>query len=146
MPAVSGRYIVCPFCNSKKCKKECKSKKEGGISMYDKIYEIIQSADDFVWGWGMIALLLGTHLFLTVRTGFIQRKTITKGIRLSVAKEEGADGEVSQFGALATALASTIGTGNIIQHQRLTGNRSLTVFCTLSNDYRASKRADSTVF
>ena len=56
MPAVSGRYIVCPFCNSKKCKKECKSKKEGGISMYDKIYEIIQSADDFVWGWGMIAL------------------------------------------------------------------------------------------
>ena len=70
--------------------------------MYDKIYEIIQSADDFVWGWGMIALLLGTHLFLTVRTG------------LSVAKEEGADGEVSQFGALATALASTIGTGNII--------------------------------
>ena len=114
MPAVSGRYIVCPFCNSKKCKKECKSKKEGGISMYDKIYEIIQSADDFVWGWGMIALLLGTHLFLTVRTGFIQRKTITKGIRLSVAKEEGADGEVSQFGALATALASTIGTGNII--------------------------------
>lgn len=37
-----------------------------------------------------------------------------KGIRLSVAKEEGADGEVSQFGALATALASTIGTGNII--------------------------------
>ena len=112
MPAVSGRYIVCPFCNSKKCKKECKSKKEGGISMYDKIYEIIQSADDFVWGWGMIALLLGTHLFLTVRTGLIQRKTITKGIRLSVAKEEGADGEVSQFGALATALASTIGTGN----------------------------------
>ena len=82
--------------------------------MYDKIYEIIQSADDFVWGWGMIALLLGTHLFLTVRTGLIQRKTITKGIRLSVAKEEGADGEVSQFGALATALASTIGTGNII--------------------------------
>ena len=82
--------------------------------MYDKIYSIIQSVDDFVWGWGMIVLLLGTHIFLTIRTGFIQRKTITKGIPLSVAKEEGADGEVSQFGALATALASTIGTGNII--------------------------------
>ena len=82
--------------------------------MYDRIYGVIQSVDDFVWGWGMIALLLGTHLFLTVRTGFIQRKTITKGIPLSVAKEEGADGEVSQFGALTTALASTIGTGNII--------------------------------
>ena len=82
--------------------------------MYDKIYGAIQSVDNFVWGWGMIVLLLGTHIFLTVRTGFIQRKTITKGIPLSVSKEEGADGEVSQFGALATALASTIGTGNII--------------------------------
>ena len=82
--------------------------------MYDKIYSAIQSVDDFVWGWGMIVLLLGTHIFLTIRTGFIQRKTITKGIPLSVSKEESADGEVSQFGALATALASTIGTGNII--------------------------------
>ena len=82
--------------------------------MYDKIYSAIQSVDNFVWGWGMIVLLLGTHIFLTIRTGFIQRKTITKGIPLSVSKEEGADGEVSQFGALATTLASTIGTGNII--------------------------------
>lgn len=82
--------------------------------MYEQIYNAVASVDDFVWGWGMIVLLLGTHLFLTIRTGFIQRKTITKGIPLSVSKEEGADGEVSQFGALATALASTIGTGNII--------------------------------
>ena len=82
--------------------------------MYDKIYSVVQTVDDFVWSWWMIILLLGTHVFLTLRTGFIQRKTITKGIPLSVSKEEGADGEVSQFGALATALASTIGTGNII--------------------------------
>ena len=72
--------------------------------MYEQIYNAVASVDDFVWGWGMIALLLGTHVFLTIRTGFIQRKTITKGIPLSVSKEEGADGEVSQFGALATAL------------------------------------------
>lgn len=82
--------------------------------MYDKIYSIVSSVDDFVWGWWMILLLLGTHLFMTVRTGFIQKKTITRGIPLSVSKEDDADGEVSQFGALATALASTIGTGNII--------------------------------
>ena len=82
--------------------------------MYDKIYSVVQTVDDFVLSWWMIILLLGTHVFLTLRTGFIQRKTITKGIPLSVSKEEGADGEVSQFGALATALASTIGTGNII--------------------------------
>ena len=80
----------------------------------EKFSQLVTWVDGKVWGWGMILLLLGTHLFMTVRTGFIQRKTITKGIRLSVSKEPDADGEVSQFGALATALASTIGTGNII--------------------------------
>ncbi|MDD7348684.1 MAG: sodium:alanine symporter family protein [Clostridiales bacterium] len=80
----------------------------------DKLYSFFQTLDNFVWGWAMIVLLLGTHIFLTIRTKFIQYKTITKGIPLSVAKEEGSDGEVSQFQALATALASTIGTGNII--------------------------------
>ncbi len=80
----------------------------------EKFSQLITWVDGKVWGWRMILLLLGTHLFMTVRTGFIQRKTIIKGIKLSVSKEPDADGEVSQFGALATALASTIGTGNII--------------------------------
>lgn len=80
----------------------------------EKFSQLVTWVDGKVWGWGMILLLLGTHLFMTVRTGFIQRKTITKGIKLSVSKEPDADGEVSQFGVLATALASTIGTGNII--------------------------------
>lgn len=80
----------------------------------EKFSQLVTWVDGKVWGWGMILLLLGTHLFMTVRTGFIQRKTIIKGIKLSVSKEPDADGEVSQFGALATALASTIGTGNII--------------------------------
>ena len=80
----------------------------------EKFSQLVTWMDGKVWGWGMILLLLGTHLFMTVRTGFIQRKTITKGIKLSVSKEPDADGEVSQFGALATALASTIVTGNII--------------------------------
>ena len=80
----------------------------------ETISSVIEAVDKFVWDWWMIILLLGTHVFLTVRTGFIQRKTISKGIRLSVAKDPDAEGEVSQFGALSTALASTIGTGNII--------------------------------
>lgn len=67
----------------------------------------------FLWGWPMIIMLLGTHLFLTVRLRFPQRKLWT-AIKLSVKRDEQADGEVSQFGALATALAATIGTGNII--------------------------------
>ena len=80
----------------------------------ETISSVIEAVDKFVWDWWMIILLLGTHVVLTVRTGFIQRKTISKGIRLSVAKDPDAEGEVSQFGALSTALASTIGTGNII--------------------------------
>lgn len=67
----------------------------------------------FVWGLPLIILLFGTHLFLTVRLGFIQR-FIPRAIKLSFKKDEGAEGDVSQFGALATALAATIGTGNIV--------------------------------
>lgn len=81
--------------------------------MLESITNVINSIDSFVWGWWMIILLLGTHIFMTVRTGVIQTK-IGKGIRLSVTKDPDAEGEVSQFGALTTALASTIGTGNII--------------------------------
>ena len=79
----------------------------------DAIVTFINWLDDFIWGIPMIVLLLGTHLFMTARTGFIQRKLFT-GIRLSVTKDPDSPGDVSQFQALTTALASTIGTGNII--------------------------------
>ena len=79
----------------------------------DAFVSFINWLDDFIWGIPMIVLLLGTHLFMTVRTGFIQRKTFT-GIRLSVTRDPDSPGDVSQFQALTTALASTIGTGNII--------------------------------
>ena len=78
------------------------------------VVDFINNLDGFVWGWWMIILLLGTHIFMTIRTGFIQRKTLSKGIKLSVSKDPDAEGEVSSFGALTTALAATIGTGNII--------------------------------
>lgn len=52
----------------------------------EKFSQLVTWVDGKVWGWGMILLLLGTHLFMTIRTGFIQRKTITKGIKLSVSK------------------------------------------------------------
>ena len=76
--------------------------------------EIVGKINGLVWGWAMIFLLLGTHVFLTIRTGFIQKHTLGKGIKLSVTKDPDAEGEVSNFGALTTALAATIGTGNII--------------------------------
>ncbi len=75
--------------------------------------EIIAAVDNFLWGWPLIILLFGTHIFMTFRTGFIQ-KDVFKAIKLSVTKDPDAQGDVSQFGALTTALSSTIGTGNII--------------------------------
>ena len=79
----------------------------------ESLNAIIKSCSDFLWGWPMVIILLGTHLFLTVRLRFPQRKLFT-AIRLSVKSDGSAKGDVSQFGALATALAATIGTGNII--------------------------------
>ena len=77
---------------------------------------IVKFFNDFsslVWGWPMIIMLLGTHLFLTIRLRFPQLY-LFKALKLSFSKEGNADGDVSQFGALATSLAATIGTGNII--------------------------------
>lgn len=81
--------------------------------MPDAIVNLINVTNQWVWAWPTMGLLLGTHLFMTLRTGGIQRKLLT-AIRLSVTKDPDAEGEVSQFATLTTALASTIGTGNII--------------------------------
>lgn len=74
---------------------------------------ILQAISSWLWGWPMIVMLLGTHLFLTVRLRFPQLH-LYKALKLSLSKDDGARGDVSQFGALATSLAATIGTGNII--------------------------------
>jgi AGCS family alanine or glycine:cation symporter len=65
-----------------------------------------------VWGWPMILALIGTHLFLTIRLKGIQRY-VWYGIKLSLQRKKEGVGDISQFGALATALAATVGTGNI---------------------------------
>ena len=77
------------------------------------INEFFSVTSSLLWGWPMIILLLGTHLFLTIRLHFPQRH-ILKAIRLSVQRDPDATGDVSQFSSLATALAATIGTGNLI--------------------------------
>ena len=84
-----------------------------GIGYMEVIAALMNKIDSWIWGLPMLVLLCGTHIFMTFRTGFIQRKTLT-GIRLSVTKDPDSPGDVSQFQALTTALASTIGTGNII--------------------------------
>lgn len=79
----------------------------------ENINNILTFISGLLWGWPMIILLLGTHVFLTIRLRFPQRH-IFKAIRLSVSKDKDSSGDVSQFAALATALAATIGTGNIV--------------------------------
>ena len=77
------------------------------------LVELTNTISGYVWGWPMIILLLGTHIFLTIRLKCPQRKIFT-AIRLSVKKDKDSEGDVSQFAAIATSLAATIGTGNII--------------------------------
>ena len=79
----------------------------------EAIDKIISDVSSFIWGWPMIILLLGTHIFLTIRLRFPQ-KSIFKAIGISFRRDRNAAGDVSQFGALTTSLAATIGTGNII--------------------------------
>jgi AGCS family alanine or glycine:cation symporter len=77
------------------------------------LLKLTEAISGYVWGWPMIILLLGTHIFLTFRLRVPQRKIFT-AIKLSVSKDKDSTGDVSQFAALATSLAATIGTGNII--------------------------------
>ena len=79
----------------------------------ERLNDILTEVSGLLWGWPMIILLLGTHVYLTIILRFPQRYIFT-AIKLSVHKDPGATGDVSQFGSLATALAATIGTGNII--------------------------------
>lgn len=75
--------------------------------------KLLAQVSDWIWGYPLLVLLFGTHLFLTFRLRFIQRYT-GKAIKLSLKRSKEGTGDVSQFGALTTALAATIGTGNIV--------------------------------
>lgn len=79
----------------------------------ESIQVLADEISGFLWGWPMMILLLGTHLYLTIRLRFPQRY-IFKAIKISVHRDSDSTGDVSQFAALATSLAATIGTGNIV--------------------------------
>ncbi|MBI5809171.1 MAG: sodium:alanine symporter family protein [Ignavibacteriales bacterium] len=77
------------------------------------VENLLVSISDFLWGYPLLILLFGTHLFLTFRLKLIQR-FIGKAIKISLKRNKEGKGDISQFGALTTALAATIGTGNIV--------------------------------
>ena len=84
----------------------------------EKLNGIIASIDDFVWGPVMLVLLVGTGIFLTFRTKFLTWRNLGYALKSTLSKEartkSRGEGDVSPFSALTTALAATIGTGNIV--------------------------------
>ena len=76
--------------------------------------KFLKDVDDMVWGIPMIVLIMGVGILLSVRMGFLQFRRLGKALKYMWHNEEGGQGEVSSFGALCTALAATIGTGNIV--------------------------------
>jgi len=79
----------------------------------EDLTKLLDQIAGYVWGPPMLILLVGTHVYLTFRLRFIQRY-MGRAIRISLQRESEGEGDVSQFGALTTALAATIGTGNIV--------------------------------
>ncbi|MDD5968687.1 MAG: sodium:alanine symporter family protein, partial [Anaerostipes sp.] len=84
----------------------------------EKLNEIVAAIDTFVWGPVMLVLLVGTGIFLTVRLKFLPWRNLRYALHSVLSKEarttKRGTGDVSPFSALMTALAATIGTGNII--------------------------------
>lgn len=84
----------------------------------EKLNDVITAIDDFVWGPVMLILLVGTGIFLTIRTRFLTWRNLGYALKSTLSKEartkSHGEGDVSPFSALTTALAATIGTGNIV--------------------------------
>ena len=88
-----------------------------GGKIMKTLSEILKVIDDFVWGPAMLILLVGTGIFLTLRTKFLCWRNLPYALKMVLSKEarqKKGEGDVSPFSALTTALAATIGTGNIV--------------------------------
>ncbi len=89
------------------------------LSFLDRALIFTREMSDILWGSWMIALMLGTGILLSLMTGFVQIRRFGKGIKLVVKGafrkdfEEEEEGDISPFAALMTALAATVGNGNI---------------------------------
>ena len=86
--------------------------------MVEIFSETLKAIDDFVWGPAMMILMVGTGIFLTIRTRFLSWRNLGYAIKSSFGREartaSKGSGDVSPYESLATALAATIGTGNIV--------------------------------
>jgi len=78
------------------------------------VTQFLDTVDGIVWGVPLIVLIMGAGILLTCRLKVMQFRKLGKALKYMVHNEEGGTGEVTSFGALATALSATIGTGNIV--------------------------------
>ena len=78
------------------------------------LLEILNQIDSMVWGPWLLILLLGTGILFTLRLGFIQIAKLPLALRLIFSARNRGDGDIDSFKALCTALAATVGTGNIV--------------------------------
>lgn len=76
--------------------------------------QLLDQMNRFVWGPPLLTLLVGTGVLLTVRLGLIQLFKLPQAVKLIFKVDNKGEGDISSFGALCTALAATVGTGNII--------------------------------
>ena len=85
--------------------------------MYELIYNINQALNNFIWGVPAMVCIIGVGLYLSARTGFLQVRKFGYAIRTTIGrmfrKKEASDGALTPFPAVCTALAATVGTGNI---------------------------------
>ncbi len=82
--------------------------------MWSAVNEFLAAVDNFVWGVPLMVLIMCGGLLLTVRLGLLQIRRLPLALKWMVKNEEEAEGEISSFAALCTALSATIGTGNIV--------------------------------
>ena len=82
----------------------------------EKLNEFLGHVSSFLWGIPLLILIVGTGIYLTIRVGFLQVRLLPAALKLVFSKnhDKSAEGDISQFQALTTALAATVGTGNII--------------------------------
>ncbi len=84
--------------------------------MSEKILKVLESVSGLIWGLPLIILLIGTGIYLTIRVGFLQMRLLPYSLKLafSFKQDKNSEGDISHFQALMTALAATVGTGNIV--------------------------------
>ena len=76
--------------------------------------DLLNQIDAIVWGPGLLVLLVGTGVYLTIRLRLLQMVKLPRALRLIFFARNKGDGDIDSFKALCTALAATVGTGNIV--------------------------------